>query len=88
MKIESAAGEFDFSIEQLQIRGTDIVIVGKMGVWEAETLMTREELIPMIGMMLRQPQFWLYALKLPLQLFKSGAKESTSKESTPSDKQG
>ena len=42
MRIESAAGEFDFSIEALAVRDADILITGKMGVWEAETVMTQE----------------------------------------------
>ena len=32
MKIESAAGEFEFHIETLKVTGNDVVIVGKMGV--------------------------------------------------------
>ena len=39
MKIESAAGEFEFHIETLKVAGNEVVVVGKMGVWEAETSM-------------------------------------------------
>ena len=71
MKIESAAGEFEFSIEALQVRDPDILITGKMGVWEAETVMTREDIIMMLGMMIRQPQFWGYLIQLPLHALRS-----------------
>ena len=45
MKIESAAGEFEFHIETLKVAGNDVVVVGKMGVWEAETSMDRDDVL-------------------------------------------
>lgn len=65
MKIDSAAGEFDFDIEDLKIVGRDIVIVGKMGVWEAETVMTQADMLKMLRLTFGRPAFWLYMLKLP-----------------------
>lgn len=65
MKIESAAGEFDFDIEALNVEGDRIVITGKMGVWEAETSMNRSDMAKMLKLTLGKPAFWLYMLKLP-----------------------
>ncbi len=64
MKIESAAGEFEFDIESLRIEADDVIIVGKMGVWEAETLMSRDDMRKMLGMTLGKPSFWGYMIKL------------------------
>ena len=55
MKIESAAGEFEFDIEQLAVKGDDIVLIGQMGVWEAETTMSRDDAVTLFGLMLRSP---------------------------------
>jgi hypothetical protein len=66
MKIESAAGEFEFEIESLKIDANDIVLSGQMGVWEAETTMSRDDAVQLFGLMLRSPAFWSYAIRLPL----------------------
>ncbi len=79
MKIESAAGEFEFDIESLKIEGDDVVIVGKMGVWEAETLMSRDDMRKMVGMMLGKPGFWSYMIKVIFSR-KSGKQGNTGQE--------
>lgn len=43
MKIISAAGEFEISVERVEVRKGTVVLVGKMGIWEAETLIRRED---------------------------------------------
>ena len=65
MKIESAAGEFEFDIESLKVENDKVILTGKMGVWEAETSMSRQDTAKLIKMMLGTPTFWLYVLKLP-----------------------
>jgi hypothetical protein len=65
MIIESAAGEFDFNIEALQVKGEHVVLIGKMGVWEAETSMDRNDMWKLLGLTLGSLSFWLYAIKLP-----------------------
>ncbi len=64
MKVVSGAGEFEISVERVEIRDTTVVMVGKMGVWEAETYIERDEIWPLvsaslspglIGWMLLQP---------------------------------
>ena len=64
MKIASAAGEFEFHIDDLRIAGTDVVLTGKMGVWEAETLMDRDDLLTLLRLTAGSPSFWIHALKL------------------------
>jgi len=43
MKIVSAAGEFDISVERVEVRQGDVVLIGKMGIWEAETFIGQED---------------------------------------------
>ena len=64
MKIESAAGEFEFQIESLKVTGNDVVVVGKMGVWEAETSMNRDDVLKLLGLTIGNPSFWRFSLKL------------------------
>ena len=64
MKIESAAGEFEFQIESLKVTGNDVVIVGKMGVWEAETSMDRDDVLKLLRLTIGNPSFWRFSLKL------------------------
>jgi len=65
MKIESAAGEFEFDIEALKVNGQYVILTGKMGVWEAETSMSRDDMLKMLKLTLGNSCFWGYALKLP-----------------------
>ena len=64
MKIESAAGEFEFQIESLKVTGNDVVFVGKMGVWEAETSMNRDDVLKLLRLIIGNPSFWRFSLKL------------------------
>lgn len=64
MKIESAAGEFEFQIESLKITGNHVVFVGKMGVWEAETSMNRDDVLKLLRLTIGNPSFWRFSLKL------------------------
>ena len=65
MRIESAAGEFAFDIEALRISGGDVVLTGKMGVWEAETKMDRKDVARLLRIALGSPAFWGYLAALP-----------------------
>jgi hypothetical protein len=65
MIIESAAGEFEFEIEALLVKDESIVLTGKMGVWEAETSMDRDDMWKLLGLTLGSLSFWIYAIKLP-----------------------
>ena len=64
MKIASAAGEFEFHVETLKVAGDDVVVLGKMGVWEAETSMDREDVLKMLRLTVGNPSFWGFSLRL------------------------
>jgi len=44
MRVVSGAGEFEISVERVEVRGERLVMIGKMGVWEAETFVDSEDL--------------------------------------------
>ena len=76
MKIESAAGEFSFDLEKLDLREDGIVLTGKMGVWEAETTMTDADLRRILAMVLRKPGAWGYLIRLLMGVRKQVALEA------------
>lgn len=65
MEIKSPAGEFGFEIETLRIEGDEIVLSGKMGVWEANTHLTQADFLKLLGLMVFSARFWLFVLRLP-----------------------
>jgi hypothetical protein len=69
MRFNSGLGEFELTVERVEIRDNNYVLVGTMGVWEAETTMEPEELI---GLYLKsaRPKITLYFLRLPFILIK------------------
>jgi hypothetical protein len=64
VKVISGAGEFELSFERVEIRDRSMVIIGKMGVWEAETVVEESELGHLLGVTLR-PRVLLWALGRP-----------------------
>ena len=64
MKIESAAGEFEFHVATLKVTGNDVVVVGTMGVREAETSMDRDDVLKLLRLTIGNPSFWRLSLKL------------------------
>ena len=53
MRVESQAGNFVLSFERMEPGERDLVITGKMGVWEATTHMSLPEFLAILGMTLR-----------------------------------
>jgi len=53
MKVQSQAGNFVLSFERMEPGERDLVITGKMGVWEATTFMSLGEFLAILGMTLR-----------------------------------
>jgi len=47
--IKSMAGEFEISIEGFEIEGRHLIMVGRMGVWDARTYITGAELLTVLG---------------------------------------
>jgi hypothetical protein len=63
--IKSPAGEFPITIDKFQIEGAQLVIVGRMGVWDARTHVEAGEFLTLLGKLLLSPAVILFALKAP-----------------------
>ncbi len=68
MRVFSGAGEFDLTVDKVYKKGRDLVLVGKMGVWESETIVTPEEFATIMkasmspsvmGLIFKLPFIWL-----------------------------
>ena len=68
-KIVSSAGEMDMSLVSMNVEGDNIVMKGKMGVWDSKITVTPQEAAKMAGMMISFSLI-LYVLKLPFLLLK------------------
>jgi hypothetical protein len=64
--IKSMAGEFDISIEGFEVEGRHLVMVGRMGVWDARTYITGTELFTVLGKLLK-PSVLLGLITLPFR---------------------
>lgn len=53
MKVISGAGEFEIVVERVEVRESSVVLVGKMGIWESETIVDQEELPHLLRVALR-----------------------------------
>jgi hypothetical protein len=53
MKVESSAGKFILSFEQMEPGDKEIIITGKMGVWDARTHMTLPEFLQVLRMTMK-----------------------------------
>ena len=68
MKITSPAGEFQLSLKNIEVRDEALVLKGSMGIWDAEGLLDREDIITMIKLLMRPPVL----IRLFKLLFKRG----------------
>ena len=73
--IKSPAGEFPIEIARFETEGGFLVMVGKMGVWDARTYITARELLGVIGKLL-SPVVLMYLVRLPFLLLR-GTPETT-----------
>jgi len=64
MQVISGAGEFELSVDHVEVRDASVVLVGKMGIWEAETIIDQSELGRLLLVML-SPRVLLWALGRP-----------------------
>ncbi len=62
MMVESQAGKFILSFEQMQPGEGELIITGKMGVWEATTHMSLREFLGILAMTLK-PRMLAFLLK-------------------------
>ena len=66
MRVESQAGKFILSFDRMDPGETEIVITGKMGVWEAKTYMTLGEFLNVLRMTMR-PRMLSFLTRLILR---------------------
>jgi hypothetical protein len=68
------AGDFEISINGFEVEDGRLVMVGRMGVWDARTYITPRELFSVLGKLLH-PTVLLYVLRLPVLVFRRAANE-------------
>ena len=78
MKVESPAGNFLLSFERMEPGDREIVITGKMGVWEATTHMSLGEFVQVLRMTMTPRMIGF----LTRALFGGGRARSSSDEET------
>ena len=44
MQVISGAGEFEIVVDRVEVRDSSLVMIGKMGIWESETIIDQAEL--------------------------------------------
>lgn len=64
MRVESQAGRFILSFDKMEPGEGEIIISGKMGVWDARTHMTLGEFLRLLGMTLRPRMLGFLVLAL------------------------
>ncbi len=79
MLIRSRAGDFEISIERFEVENGRLVMVGRMGVWDARTYITPRELIGVFGKLFH-PRVLLYILRLPVLAFAKGPNRPVNEE--------
>jgi len=72
MTVESQAGRFILSFDRMEPGEGEIVISGKMGVWDARTHMTLGEFLRLLRMTLR-PRMLGFLVRALLGLSRSNA---------------
>ena len=69
-KIISSAGEMQMSLVSIEIEDDNILMKGKMGVWDSKIYISPKEAAKMAGMMFNV-SLVLYIFKLPFLLLKN-----------------
>ena len=64
MLIRSMAGDFEITISEFAVEQGRMVMVGRMGVWDARTYITPREVLSVFGKLLN-PRILFYFLQLP-----------------------
>lgn len=65
MIIKSPAGEFPMTIDGFEVESGELVIIGRMGVWDARTHVGAGEFLRLLGKLFLSPTVLLYAIKAP-----------------------
>jgi hypothetical protein len=58
MKVESQAGKFILSFEKMEPGADQVVITGKMGVWDARTYVSLPEFLGILRLTLTPRMLW------------------------------
>ncbi len=77
MIIKSLAGEFEVNIARFETENGQLVIVGKMGVWDARTYVTAREALGVMRKML-SPVVIFFFLRMPVLLLRGKSSKATS----------
>ena len=72
-KIVSSAGEMEMSLVSIGVEGDNIVMKGKMGVWDSKISVAPQEALKIAGMMLNLSLI-LHIVKLPFLILKKKEK--------------
>ena len=70
MIIKSPAGEFPITIDRFEIENAELIIVGRMGVWDARTHVDAADFLRLFAKLFLSPAVLLYALKAPFLLLR------------------
>jgi hypothetical protein len=71
--IRSPAGEFPITIERFEVEDGALVIVGRMGVWDARTHVGAADFLKLMAKLVLSPAVLLYALKAPFLAWRGRA---------------
>ena len=85
MLIKSMAGDFELSIERIEVEGRNLVIVGKMGVWDARSYLSAREAISVLGKLVRLKTIG-FLLALPVLALRGSSNAPTSVKSDGDNK--
>lgn len=76
MIIKSPAGEFPITIERFEVEQDELVIVGRMGVWDARTHVPPRDFFSVLGKLIFSPAVLFYALRAPFLVLRRKSKAS------------
>lgn len=77
MIIKSLAGEFEVDISRFEMENGQLVIVGKMGVWDARTYVTAREALSVMRKLL-SPVVIFFFLRMPVLLLRGKSSKAKS----------
>jgi hypothetical protein len=63
--IKSPAGDFPITIDGFEVENGELVIVGRMGVWDARTHVDAPDFLRLLAKLFLSPTVLLFALKAP-----------------------
>ena len=77
MLIKSPAGEFPITIERFEVDDGNLVIVGKMGVWDARTYVSPRDFLRVMRKLILSPAVLSFGLRAPFATRRDETSDST-----------